>query len=67
MNRERAEILFGTLLVEDEQVVKGKGANIKIKRKVEQAVFQATDTHHKGLKILSIIESKVVGHTNYSK
>jgi hypothetical protein len=64
---EREEICYGTLLVADEQVVRGKGANIKIKRKIEQAVFKKSDTEWKGLKILGIVNYKVVGHTNYSK
>ena len=64
---KKQEILYGTIIVSDIEVTRGKSANIKIKRKVEKAVFQATDTHHKGLKILSVIESKVVGHTNYPK
>ena len=63
----REEILYGTIIVADEQVTKGKGANIKIKRKVEQAVFKASDTHWKGLQILSVVESKIVGYTNTSK
>lgn len=61
------EILFGTIIVSDEQVVRGKGANIKIKRKVEQAVFKQSATHWKGFQILSVVESKVVGHTNTLK
>jgi hypothetical protein len=64
---EREEILYGTIIVADEQAVRGKGANIKIKRKVEQAVFKKSDTEWKGLKILDIVESKVVGYTNTSK
>jgi hypothetical protein len=61
---KREEILYGTIIVADEQAVRGKGANIKIKRRVEQAVFKPSDTHWKGLQILSVVESKVVGHTN---
>lgn len=60
----KEEILYGTIIVADEQVVRGKGANIKIKRIVEKAVFKPSDTHWKGLQILSVVESKVVGHTN---
>ena len=58
------EILYGTIIVADEQVVRGKGANIKIKRKVEQAVFKHSDTHWKGFEILSVVTFKVVGHSN---
>lgn len=60
---QKEEILFGTIIVADEQVVRGKGANIPVKRKIE-AVFKSSDTHYKGFKILSVINSKVVGHTN---
>jgi hypothetical protein len=60
----KQEILYGTIIVADEQAVRGKGANVKIKRKVEQAVFKQSDTHWKGLQILSVVESKVVGQTN---
>ena len=62
---EREEICYGTIIVADEQVVRGKGANIKIKRKIEQAVFKKSDTEWKGLRILEIVSFKVVGHTNY--
>ena len=58
------EILYGTIIVADEQVTKGKGANIKIKRKVEKAVFLKSDTEWKGLKIVEIIDFIVVGHRN---
>ena len=51
---QREEICFGTIIVADEQVVRGKGANIKIKRKIEQAVFKKSDIEWKGLKILDI-------------
>ena len=51
-------------MVADEQLVKGKGANIKIKRKVEKAVFLKSDTEWKGLKIVEIIDFIVVGHRN---
>ena len=61
---QREEILYGSIIVADEQAVRGKGSNLKIKRKVEQAVFKNSDTHWKGLHILSVIESKVVGYTN---
>ena len=54
-------------MVADEQVVKGKGANIKIKRKVEKAVFLKSDTEWKGLKIVEVIDFIVVGHKNTSK
>ena len=54
-------------MVEDEQAVRGKGANIKIKRKVEKAVFLKSDTEWKGLKIVEIIDLIVVGHKNVSK
>lgn len=64
---KKQEILYGTIIVSDIEVTRGKGANIKIKRKVEQAVFKASDTHWKGLQILSVVESKVVGYTNRSK
>jgi hypothetical protein len=64
---QREEICYGTIIVADEQVVRGKGANIKIKRKIEQAVFKKSDTEWKGLKILDVVESKVVGYTNTSK
>lgn len=64
---QREEICYGTLLVADEQVVRGKGANLKIKRKVEKAVFLKNDTEWKGLKILEVVSFKVVGHTNYPK
>jgi hypothetical protein len=60
----KEEILYGTIIVADEQAVRGKGANIKVKRKVEQAVFKPSDTHWKGFKILLVVESKVVGYTN---
>ena len=63
----KTEILYGTIIVADEQVVRGKGANIKIKRKVDQAVFKKNATHWKGFEILSVVKSKVVGHTNVSK
>ena len=63
MDNKREEILYGTIIVADEQVVRGKGANIKIKRKIDKAVFKHTDTHYKGFQILSVVESKVVGHT----
>jgi hypothetical protein len=63
---EREEICYGTIIVADEQVVRGKGANIKIKRKIEQAVFKKSDTEWKGLRILEIVSFKVVGHTNYT-
>jgi hypothetical protein len=63
---QREEICYGTIIVADEQVVRGKGANIKIKRKIEQAVFKKSDTEWKGLRILEIVSFKVVGHTNYS-
>jgi hypothetical protein len=61
---DKQEILYGTIIVADEQVVRGKGANIKIKRKIEKAVFKHTDTHWKGFQILSVVDFKVVGHTN---
>ena len=64
---QREEICYGTIIVADEQVVRGKGANIKIKRKIEQAVFKKSDTEWKGLKILDVVESKIVGYTNTSK
>ena len=64
-DNEREEICYGTIIVADEQVVRGKGANIKIKRKIEQAVFKKSDTEWKGLKILEIVNFKVVGHSNY--
>ena len=64
---KKQEILYGTIIVSDIEVTKGKGANIKIKRKVEQVVFKPSDTHWKGLQILSVVESKVVGYTNRSK
>jgi hypothetical protein len=64
---EREEICYGTIIVADEQVVRGKGANIKIKRKIEQAVFKKSDIEWKGLKILDVVESKVVGYTNTSR
>jgi hypothetical protein len=64
---QREEICYGTIIVADEQVVRGKGANIKIKRKIEQAVFKKSDTEWKGLKILDVVESKVVGYTNTSR
>ena len=67
MDNQREEICYGTLLVADEQVVRGKGANLKIKRKVEKAVFLKKDTEWKGLKILEVVSFKVVGHTNYPK
>jgi len=51
-------------MVADEQVVRGKSANIKIKRKVEKAVFLKSDTEWKGFKIVEIIDFIVVGHTN---
>jgi hypothetical protein len=60
MANEREEICYGTIIVADEQVVRGKGANIKIKRKIEQAVFKQSDTEWKGLKILEIVSFKVV-------
>jgi hypothetical protein len=63
--KEKEEICYGTIIVADEQVVRGKGANIKIKRKIEQAVFKKSDTKWKGLRILEIVSFKVVGHTNY--
>jgi len=63
---EREEICYGTIIVADEQVVRGKGANIKIKRKIEQAVFKKSDTEWKGLRILEIVSFKVVGHTNHT-
>jgi hypothetical protein len=61
---QREEILYGSIIVADEQAVRGKGANIKIKRKVEQAVFKHSDTHWKGFKILSVVNFKVVGYTS---
>jgi len=61
---EREEICYGIIMVADEQVVRGKGANIKIKRKVEKAVFLKSDTEWKGLKIVEIIDFIVVGHRN---
>jgi hypothetical protein len=64
---QREEICYGTIIVADEQVVRGKGANIKIKRKIEQAVFKKSDIEWKGLKILDVVESKVVGYTNTSR
>jgi len=64
---DREEICYGTIIVADEQVVRGKGANIKVRRKIEQAVFKKSDTEWKGLKILEIVAFKVVGHTNYTK
>lgn len=64
---DREEICYGTIIVADEQVVRGKGANIKVRRKIEQAVFKKSDTEWKGLKILEIVTFKVVGHTNYPK
>jgi hypothetical protein len=63
---QREEICYGTIIVADEQVVRGKGANIKIKRKIEKAVFKKSDTEWKGLRILEIASFKVVGYTNYS-
>jgi hypothetical protein len=64
---EREEICYGVIIVSDEQVVRGKGANIKIKRKVEKAVFLKSDTEWKGLKIIEIIDFIVVGHRNTPK
>jgi hypothetical protein len=64
MDNQREEILYGTIIIADELPVRGKGANIKIKRKVEQAVFKHSDTHWKGFQILSVENFKVVGHTN---
>ena len=64
---EREEICYGIIMVEDEQAVRGKGANIKIKRKVEKAVFLKSDTEWKVLKIVEIIDFIVVGHKNVSK
>ena len=61
---EREEICYGVIIVADEQVVRGKGANIKVKRKVEKAVFLKSDTEWKGLKIVEIIDFIVVGHRN---
>jgi hypothetical protein len=61
---EREEICYGIIMVADEQVVRGKGANIKIKRKVEKAVFLKSDTEWKGFKIVEIIDFIVVGHRN---
>ena len=58
------EILYGTIIVADEQAVRGKGANIKIKRRVIEAVFKHSDTHWRGFEILSVEDFKVVGHTN---
>ena len=66
-SNDREEICYGTIIVADEQVVRGKGANIKVRRKIEQAVFKKSDTEWKGLKILEIVTFKVVGHTNYPK
>ena len=66
MVNQREEICYGTIIVADEQVVRGKGANIKIKRKVEQAVFKKSDTEWKGFKILEVVSFNVVGYTNYT-
>ena len=60
----KQEILYGTIIVADEQAVRGKGENIKIKRRVIEAVFKHSDTHWRGLQILSVEDFKVVGHTN---
>jgi hypothetical protein len=60
----REEICYGIIMVADEQAVRGKGANIKIKRRVEKAVFLKSDTEWKGLKIVEIIDFIVVGHRN---
>jgi hypothetical protein len=66
MDNKREEICYGIILVADEQAVRGRGANIKINRRVEKAVFLKSDTEWKGLKIVEVIDFIVVGHRNVS-
>jgi hypothetical protein len=40
INMKGNEILYGTIIVADEQVVRGKGANIKIKRKLNPNLWK---------------------------
>lgn len=57
-------ICFGTILVEDTEVVRGRKSNNLIKRKIENAVFTEGAEEYKGYKIVIVLDFKVVGKSN---